>query len=556
MARKVVVYETSEVTLDRDLHFYSGGLGEVAGGIARAAHELNLPVVGLSLLYREGYGEQGVGEQGMTYYYKRRSYDHVLVKTGKRCRIMINGFPVYADIWECPRGTFSSMPFYFLDTDIDANNYLGRLNTRFLYGGSSLTGRTMETMISQSIVLGVGAVEAMRELGLEVSLFHLNESHAVMTPLYLLYLELMAGLVGLEDPPREGVEEAINSVRKRVVFTNHTPIDAGNPKYDVNSILTLSGFHSVISHELMHRLGGGALFDATLVCLRLAKAVNAVSERHLQICKGRWGDLPETAPWSGVTNGVTPWFWQSPEWRDAASPRAIQELKAEYKFRMFYYILGRTDENLENDRLTIGWFRRFVEYKRPKLIFRDLEWIRGHLERGDFHLIMGGKPHPDDKEFMVPAWNEIYRMACELPNLVLLHNYDPLMSRIVKAGCDLWFSSPRVPYEACSTSGMSAAMLGANLMSTKDGWLWELDPAERNVFLFGTSVPSAMYEQDAYDVAELKRVLDEEVIPEYYDRKSEWYARAARIKKIAEERYNHLRMMRQYWKFYGCEDMV
>lgn len=542
MAQKVVVYETSEVTLDRDLYFYSGGLGEVAGGIARAAYELNLPVVGLSLLYREGYGEQGVNEQGMTYSYKRRSYDHMLNKTGKQCHMSINGVSVYADIWECPRGKFGSMPFYFLDTDIDANNHLGKLNTRHLYGGSSLTGRKMDTMISQSIVLGVGAVEAMRELGYEVSLFHLNESHAVMTPLYLLYLALKEG---------KGIEEVIASVRRRVVFTNHTPVDAGNPKYKVDTILTLSGFDPVIKHDLMRRLGGSdEWFDATLACLRLAKSVNAVSERHLQICKDRWGDLPETAPWSAVTNGVTSSFWQPPEWQGVVSPRVIEELKAEYKLRMLYYILGRTDKDLDSKRLTIGWFRRFAEYKRPKLIFRYLDWLVDHLEKGDFQLIIGGKPHPDD-DAMVSAWNDLYRMARDLPNLVILHGYDPFMSKIMKAGCDLWHASPRVPYEACSTSGMSAAMLGANLLSTRDGWLWELDPAERNVFLFGTSVPSAVYEQDAYDALELRRVIDEEIIPEYYDRKLEWYKRAARIKIIAEERYNSTRMMREYWQFYG-----
>ena len=215
-----------------------------------------------------------------------------------------------------------------------------------------------------------------------------------------------------------------------------------------------------------------------------------------------------------------------------------------------YYLLGRTDKPFDKNRLTIGWFRRFASYKRPDLIFRDFEWIARHLQSGDFQLVMGGKPHPDDTK-MVKVWNEIYQYSKELPRVINFAGYDPVMSKIVKAGVDLWLATPRVPLEACSTSGMSAAMNGANLMSTPDGWFSELD--SEDAFLFGTQIPTAQYEQDAFDAKELRRVIDDEVIPMYYGDKTAWYEKAARMKAKAEQCYNSDRMMEEYWKFYGAD---
>lgn len=542
MTERVVVYVTSEVTLHTDLRFYSGGLGEVAGGYARSAHTLGLPVVGLSLLYREGYGDQHVDRQGMYVTYPRRSYDHILKYTGKRCGFSIDGAMVYADIWECPRGTFGSIPFYFLDTDIQANNHLGRINTRQLYGGSEMTGRTMDRMICQAIVLGAGAVEAMRELGYDVAVYHLNESHAVFTPLYLLHRALLQGV---------SIEDALAAVREKIVFTNHTPIDAGNPKYDLKRLLSLCGYGLVMNEALMHRLGGGAWFDSTLACLRLSRAVTAVSQRHLDICKERWGAVAESAPWSVVTNGVTKSFWQDAPFAACRTARELERVKAAHKRDMLFYILGKSNVRFCEDVLTIGWFRRFAEYKRPALILRHFDWLKRHLENGDFQLVMGGKPHPDDKA-MIDCWNELYRLSQTLPNFAMLPGYDPEMSKIVKAGCDLWFSSPRVPFEASSTSPMSAGMLGTNLLSTRDGFLWDFTSADNLVFFFGTSVPTAMFEQDAFDAQDLCRVIDVDVLPEYV-RKNAWYVRALRIKQRMEEQYNSDRMVAEYSTLYGLE---
>lgn len=540
MSSRVIAYVTSEVTLDRDLYFYTGGLGEVAGGIARSAYKLGKKMVGVSLLYSQGYYEQGVNDDGMTIGYKTRRYHDLMRKTGRHCTIKIGQEqPVIADIWEIPAGHYGSMPFYFLDTDSDLNNYLGRINTQQLYGGSEKTGRNLARMISQSIVLGVGAVEALRVLGYDVSCYHLNESHAVFAPLYLLHEELARGI-------KE--EEAIACVRERTVFTNHTPVDAGNPKYDINTMSELMAFPEM-NRELLQRLGGESFFDATLACLRLSRAVNAVSQKHLSTCKERWGDVVDT-PWSGITNGVTTSFWQYPEFAAAYSLENIARAKALYKKYLMYYLLGRADKSFREDVLAIGWFRRFAEYKRPDLIFHDFEWITRHLKAGDFQLVMGGKPHPDDTK-MVKVWNEIYAYSKELPNLVNLAGYDPAMSKVMKAGVDLWLTTPRVPLEACSTSGMSAAMNGTNLMSTPDGWFSELE--SEDAFLFGTQIPTAQYEQDVFDAKELRRIIDNAVIPMYYDDKTGWYEKAACMKAKAEKFYNSDRMMEEYWKFYGVD---
>ncbi len=541
MARKVAVYITSEVTLDPSLRFMSGGLGEVAGGISRSAYALDLPVVGVSLLYKEGYGEQVLGKNGMEIAYVRRKYEHALKRTGVQCEIRIDGDRVMADIWYLPPGKFGSMPFYFLDTDIDANNYLGRINTQQLYGGSSMTGRTMDRMICQSVVLGVGAVAAMQAVGIEPFVYHLNESHAVFTPLYLLYLELLKGVE---------LEHALEIVREQIVFTNHTPVGAGNPRYDLESVLVHSGFGGVISEGLLQRLGGSTWFDSTLACLRLARDANAVSKRHLEICLERWGELSECARWRAVTNGVTPEFWQSRDLAAADRVGALAAAKAKHKNDMLFYIEGRTSKRFSPDVLTVGWFRRFTAYKRPKLLFRNMDWLKRYLDNNHLQIVMGGMPHPDEQE-MVDEWNSLYKLSRDFENFALLYGYNPAMSKIVKSGCDLWLASPRSPFEACSTSVISAPMCGCNVMSTPDGFAWEIERAGRPIFLYGTSVPSGMFEQDAFDAQELRRVMDEEVIPEFYSHKSSWYDRALRMKRIAENLYSSKRMTEDYWKLYN-----
>ncbi|MEK9195234.1 MAG: hypothetical protein AAB975_02575 [Patescibacteria group bacterium] len=332
---------------------------------------------------------------------------------------------------------------------------------------------------------------------------------------------------------------------KKIVFTNHTPIAEGNPRYSVSMILDLTGFNEMIWRDLLKQLGGDTWFDATVACLRLSRTANAVSQKHLQTCKELWPDTLGSAPWHAVTNGVTTMYWQYPEFAEAQTWERIAQAKVLYKRYLIYYLLGRTDKRFREDVLTIAWFRRFVEYKRPNLIFRDFEWIANHLTSGHFQLIMGGKPHPDDKGMigMIAVWNEIYSLSKKFPNLAILAGYDPIMSKVMKAGADLWFSSPRVPIEACSTSGMSAAMNGANLMSTSDGWICEVNPDE--VFLYGTHIP-VMYEQDVFDASELRSSLDNVVMPMYYNRKNEWYDKVLRIKRTVETHYNSDRMLSEY----------
>ena len=229
---------------------------------------------------------------------------------------------------------------------------------------------------------------------------------------------------------------------------------------------------------------------------------------------------------------------------------AVTEAKAKHKRDMLFYIEGRTSKCFRADVLTIGWFRRFTAYKRPKLLFRNMEWLKRHLENNDFQLLMGGMPHPDEQE-MVDEWNSLYEISREFENFAMLYGYNPAMSKIVKSGCDLWLASPRAPFEACSTSVISAPMCGCNVMSTPDGFVWEIEREHKSLFMYGTSVPSGMFEQDAFDAQELRRVMDDEVIPEFYDSKTNWYARVLRMKGIAESMYSSKRMSGEYWRMYS-----
>ncbi|OGZ59613.1 MAG: hypothetical protein A3B96_04420 [Candidatus Spechtbacteria bacterium RIFCSPHIGHO2_02_FULL_43_15b] len=538
----VVAYFTPEVALDDELHTYSGGLGVVAGDFLRSAQKLGLPVVGVTILPRQGYYDQYITRQNtMGIRYMNRYYDGILENTGVTFVIKICGAPVHIKVWRLKEGMYGSSPVLFLDTDIEENDELSRKNTMQLYGGSREQGSNMERRIAQSMVLGIGGVEALRRLGIKVKLYHLNESHSAFAGLYLLYERLKNG---------ENLQDGWKAVRNQIVFTTHTPVEAGNPKYDLPKVEWMLGMGDFISHETMIKIGSDSrrphiyeYFDMAAACIRLSRKFSAVSKRHFEIVSDLSAHISGKPPLVYVTNGVSTNFWQDSDFAKAQSHEDLQRVKLEAKRRLLRYIAENTGKYLSESVMLITWARRWAEYKRPDLILRNFEWIKDLLVSNKIQLVFAGKPHPDDT-VMVNLFNHFLWLSTQVPNLVMLSGYELNLSKILKAGSDVWLNTPRAPQEASGTSGMSAQMEGTIHNSTLDGWTCEAKA--ENCFIFGAKHHSGpAYEQDEYD-AEKLRLQIPQIMELYYQRKDEWYNKALAAKLESEAYWNSDRMVRQY----------
>jgi len=279
-------------------------------------------------------------------------------------------------------------------------------------------------------------------------------------------------------------------------------------------------------------------------CLRLAGKANAVSEKHCSVAKKLWAWVEGAPPLDYITNGVDRDFWQQPEFANAATAEELGRAKRFWKRNLLRFVSDTTERRvqLSENVPTLTWARRFAEYKRPKLLFYDADEAGGIaqlLKENRVQVLIAGKPHPDDFQ-MIDTWNDLYRMSFELPNLVVLPEYDLSMSKLLKSGSDLWLNTPRAPDEACGTSGMSAAMNGALNISTPDGWMSEAN--EENAFLFGSG--TRMTGQDAYDAEKLHTALGAAL--ELYGDQDALLAKAMCAKQEAETRWTTDRMVGEY----------
>lgn len=530
-----VVSVCFEAMLAQRFHIYSGGLGVVQAGILKSAGRREWPVniYGLGILWKEGYYDQKIGPNGMEAHYMPRNYSFI-EDTGKKIAVEIMGKTNTVKIWRVPPDVFRTAPLILLDTDLEENDELARLNTRHLYGGNE------ETRLAQEIILGIGGVRAFEALGIPIDLWHGQEGHSIFIAIELLSKNLQSGM------PQA---EALAAVKRRFVFTTHTPEIAGNETHDIDLMIRMGCFPG-IPRELAAVLGKSPFdnrFNMTAAALRLARKANAVSKLHLETTKGMWSWMDEErCPLIHVTNGVDE-DWQYPDFKKASTPDELKAVKAKHHERMLRYIEKlRPDKKFEHgkDILTIIWARRMAYYKRAWMILLDWPWLEKLLWNDTLRLIVTGKPYPYDMR-SIQVFNDFYKKSQKVPNLIVLPGYEYEQSKILKAGAHLWLGTPRRPQEACSTSGMSANMLGAINIACRDGWLGSDESPEGNHFLFGvTHRCSTEGEQDTIDYKDLVRVLGE--AEQTYHDKDRWYSKALAAKRSAEERFNSDRMLRQY----------
>jgi len=505
----LVAYFSMEFGIDESLPIYSGGLGVLAGDHLKAAAELGIPLVGMGLLYRDGYFRQGLDTAGR----QTEAREHFdpraagLVREDVTVAVELDGVTITAGIWRKDVGAAvgKTVPLYLLDAE--------RL-TDALYSGDR------EHRIRQELLLGVGGVRALAALGIEANVFHMNEGHSAF-----LAIERVRALVTAGTPTAEAIER----VKRSSIFTTHTPVPAGNEVFAdelvTRSIGTLAAEAGIDEARLLALgdFGKPGSFGLTPMSLRLSASANGVSALHGEVARKMWASLDGVDTEIGhVTNGVHLGTWLDPQLAallvatgvDPAAPpedanwSAANGLDADRLWDAHAAAKVRlaTRTRLDPERLTIGFARRFATYKRAALVFTDLD----RLLALPVQIVIAGKAHPQDdpgKDVM----QQVVELAREHPDrIVFLPNYDIGLAQEIIPGCDVWLNNPTRPLEASGTSGMKAAVNGVLNLSVLDGWWPEGYDPEVGWAIDGAS--------DAADLQQLYRLLEEQVVPAWNDR--------------------------------------
>jgi glycogen phosphorylase len=559
----LVAYFCMEFGINERLPVYSGGLGVLAGDHLKAAADLGVPLVGVGLLYRLGYFRQAVDGEGQEEHYVAFDPEAagLVLERGEDGRpltisVDLGGEEVRAQIW---RTDAAGVPLYLLDSDVPENSESGRAVTDVLYGGDR------EHRLRQEVLLGVGGPRALAALQLEPSVFHVNEGHAAFLP-----LERLRVAVEERGRPRD---EALAAVRASTVFTTHTPVPAGNERFDPELVRRYVGQlaeRAGLSWPELEELGrapGDDQFGLTPLALRTAAYANGVSQLHAEVAQQMWSGLDDAARIDAITNGVHFGSWISPAiigllagagveleappgeqgWERARTlDRGALAAALLQQKRTLVDAIGAP--GLSPESLTIGFARRFATYKRAGLLFSDRDRLRAllHDVERPVQIVVAGKAHPADA-----AGKELIRLVLEYARadpagsrVVFLPDYDIALARLLVQGVDVWLNTPRRPQEACGTSGMKAALNGALNLSTLDGWWAEAYTPEIGWAIGGDDLEDDTAQDDA-DARELYRLLEQEVVPAYAD-PAGWLDRVAASVSSVGGRFGADRMVCEY----------
>ena len=578
-SERPIAFLCAEYGVHHSLPVYSGGLGALAGDLVKEASDQAIPLVAVGLLYRQGYFRQRLDASGWQQEYwidtdpERLPMALVRASDGEPVTVTvpIRGSEVRAQVWRVAVGR---VPLFLLDAHRPDNGPLERWITSQLYVADPVT------RLSQYVLLGVGGMRALAAMGIEPSLLHLNEGHAAFAVLELAREEAARGL---------DIDAAFDAARRRTVFTTHTPVGAGNEAYSRDDVIaTLDGIAAELGTdpETILRLGRhhaddrAEPFGVTQFTLRMSRTANGVSRRHGEVARAMWRGLwPEreagAVPITHVTNGVHFATWVGPAmhrlldrhlgedwWRrasDAAvwdglervSDAELWEARCEQRADLVAFVEERSGIDrlaerqpragieaaaraFDPDVLTVGFARRNATYKRLGLLIHDpgraIALLRGPHR---IQLVLAGKAHPSDEEAKRVV-QDLYRLKDVhevAEHVVYLHEYDLAMAKALVRGCDLWLNLPRPPLEASGTSGMKAVINGGLNLSVLDGW-WAEAYDGTNGWALPGDVSHDAWTQDGRDAATLYRLLEQEVVPAFYDRDADGLPRAwlARIR--------------------------
>ena len=504
--KKSVAYFSMEFAIDQSFKIYSGGLGFLAGSHMRSAYDLKQNIVGIGVLWKQGYYDQFRKEDRLMGVMFQEKIFHFLEDTGIRFTIEINHHPVWIKALFLNPETFGTAPMFFLSTDLPENDYLAQSTTFRLYDSDP------NAKVAQCMVLGIGGAKLLDVLNYTPERYHFNEAHALSGAFYLY----------------KKFGHNLEALKKRLVFTTHTPEEAGNEKHDIHFLNNLSFFCGLPLDEVRAISGiYDQTFNHTLVGLRFSEKANGVSKLHGEVSRHMWEGYDGVCHITHITNAQNKKFWADPfleEFRQANNTKGILQRKARLKHKLFDVVADQTGKLFKDEVLTIVWARRFAEYKRPDLITRDLERFKRMMENTQtpVQIIFAGKPYPMDYG-AINTFNSLAYLSRSFDNMAVLTGYELKLSRQLKEGSDVWLNTPRVTREASGTSGMSAAMNGSINVSTNDGWICEFYENGVNSFVLPTvdhHLPT--YEQDAQDLNNLMDLLENEIIPMYYSNRKKW----------------------------------
>jgi len=602
-AEHPVAYFCAEYGVHNSLPLYSGGLGMLAGDHLKSASDLQLPLVAIGLLYRYGYFRQRLRRDGWQeeYYGETHSSDLPITRICSQdgaallIELMIRERLVQAQVW---RADVGRVPLYLLDTDIPENSETDRLVTGHLYGGDR------ETRIVQEMLLGIGGVRLLDKLGINPHVYHLNEGHSAF-----LTLELTRGLIQSRGL---GFAEAAALVRQHCVFTTHTPVAAGNDEFNVDLVKQCFGptyrqelglgEEEFISLGRVEPDNENEPFGLTPLAIRMCRSTNGVSRKHGEVSRALWqglwpGRTVDEVPITHITNGVHAPTWVAPlirslyqkyvgddwaqglhdhgRWAEAVAKIFDEELwnahmllkvrlVAFIRHRSFHARLNRNEslEYTESARtmfdpaaLTIGFARRVAGYKRWSLLMSDPDRLLRLInnEERPVQFVFAGKAHPQDQGAkmilqQLAQWKydpQVQRRA------VFLQDYDQEIARQLVQSVDVWLNVPRRPLEASGTSGEKVAVNGGLNLSILDGWWLEAYDGTNGFAIGETGDLDESHSTDERDAESLYRVLEDEVVPLYYDHDADgvphkWIARMKRSIQTLAPQFNSDRMVQEY----------
>lgn len=534
-----VAYFSMEFAVHQPLKIYSGGLGFLAGSHLRSAYELKQNMIGIGILWKYGYYDQARNQdQTLQVTFMEKQYSF-LEDTGIRFQIPIHDHPVWVKALYLPPDTFSSAPLFLLTTDLPENDYVSQTITHRLYDANTAT------KVAQYILLGAGGARLIDELGFSPDLYHLNEAHGLPAAFYLY----------------RKYNNSISEVRKRLVFTTHTPEEAGNERHDIFLCHKMSYFSGLNIDEVRALTGiRDDQFNHSLVALRFAKLANGVSQLHGRVARDMWNKYEGVCPIISITNAQNWKYWADKQLYRAMDDNndfVFDDRKHYLKKRAFEIVADQTGKIFDPNVFTIVWARRFAGYKRADFLTRDEERFRKLMNNTKYpvQIIWAGKPYPLDYP-AIGEFNNLVHISRQYSNMAVLVGYELALSKRVKQASDVWLNNPRVPREASGTSGMTAAMNGSVNFSTDDGWIPEFINHGNNGFV----VPKADYhhmnvqQHDDYDLNQIYDILENQILPLYYEDQDTWRQIMKNGMRDVRFRFDSNRMAQEYYEMLYKQD--
>ena len=539
-----IAYFSMEIGIDEHIPTYSGGLGILAGDTLKSCADLNVPIVGMTLLSEKGYFYQEIDLEGnqieLPYNFNINDF---LKPLPSKTNVKIENRNVNIKIWFYPvQGTSGFIvPVFFLDTNLPENADYDREITKYLYGGD------IRYRLAQEIVLGVGGIRALQSMGYQtIDKFHMNEGHAALSTLELYHQ--------LHD---------VEKVREQCVFTTHTPVAAGHDQFDIPLAKSMLG--DIFPESLAHEITFENKLNMTRLALFFSHYVNGVAKKHGEVSRLMFPGYAIDS----ITNGVhTPtWVCEPfqrlfdkylPGWRsDPYTLRAafsidkadIWSAHMEAKKKLIDFVNSRYNTGMNYDHFTIGFARRQTAYKRPELLISDPKWLMNIADKvGNIQIIYAGKAHPKDgtgKDTIRKIFSAMKNINGKV-KIAYIHNYDMAISKLMTSGVDLWLNTPRRPQEASGTSGMKAAHNGVPQLSTLDGWWIEGRVENITGWAIGTRKSNERESDDDNDRNDLYNKLETWIIPKFYNDRDNWIRTMRSCIAINASFFNTNRMIEQY----------